>query len=1329
MKFWGRNKNTQENSEKPESAQALVTEQVNNSIEQVPPTVEVAETLELTETGADVENHIDQAAEQILDSDTELLQIIEEQFHDDFEKMKIAFGLDGDTEVKRAKSELLKKIKGEKGKSKILNALKFAASRFTLPALAGAGIRSLIKNSARAYLGTISLGASIGIGAGIGGTFAAIETYRKERLKVDKNDVLKQIDEAIQSGENMKLAAVIDQGRKDLKSGKFTALENNYLKVRLQKAELSLRLNLKPELHGEHESVQFLAVLDESQSSRKALRKHEGLKNQKLDEKIKFETYKNPEFKKKMAINVGIGMAAGAFGGAVGHGLHSLLESEMVREFFGWAPSGSSAEKTTQKLTEEAQKALKVSPGQSENIVNGIEKLGQEVSNAKKAELIEQAQKELLAQKFTTLAEKGEGATHAARDLVHDYLVNKTHISGGKFDELSPEQTARLAFTEDSIMKQYFLEQTAGKDHIVSLGQKFELTGEQIENALSKANTLTPEQLEHINKLLQSSGHRLSEKTLELFKSEDLGNSANNFYKDLAADIQAGLKEVAIENKIDTVTLQAEIEATIAEAVIARPEIDSTTATTISAKTVWAGIAGTAIAVLLAGGGYYLGKKYLFKKNKPKSGGNPIQNTDEQIVEQHQRGDNNEIFDSQSFSEKIAERFGVQIEIPPELQNSFAEKLQLYEKSLPGIFSKFPDVFEGQKIIFSDSGVNTFTTNEITLNISDYSAADNIQLLTDFAEATQGSNNFKKHIKETYKAEVEIHPSDVIKAEVLLPQVANLINKHPNFFKNQRVMISNFVTNYDRNGRLFVNLNESLEGFVERFEQLISSKTKPETETVTPASTEAPEARETDFFSKNKIEIHNSVLDGRTLTVEDLRNAGLEPVYELKIGETEIQLSKPFKLDSTRLGVTAYVKSGNKYVARSYYRSNSAGVWRNLPGYLTDGKGKLIYYDKAIDQRALTLPSEIQQSLAQLSEQPGNILELPDAPFLFAGTSRDLKTLGSDEERTVYFEVNKGPVQIAGLENASEKKIDPEKIEITDPKKKPNFGKLVSSWKQASSVYTKAGETEGIIEIELYESEDGSLRYMFCNDELGRAWLSGIETTGPVGSTGLRKEWIEGGDINTPAFEYAQESGGFGNPNLRKDGYVDMFKNYVSKIPLIQEYLLHRQKIKPPEISSKPSNNPIEQKQEVRALDVSEIDQQARARKLNPVQTRVWFDFMRSDGGLLNRAVGVGKPLSQDEANTIRNILGSIQRFGGSSKEETKESKLEKITGIFEILLPKYIGLPKADSKGEPQKDPRRGQLDSIRGNLKKLDKNLFKSAEDAALKNIKLDRKKLGIK
>ncbi len=792
MKFWGRNKNTQENSEKPESAQALVTEQANNSIEQVPPTVEVAETLELTETGADVENQIDQAAEQILDTDTELLQIIEEQFHDDFEKMKVAFGVDGDEEVERAKSELLKKIKGEKGKSKILNALKFTASRLTLPALAGAGIRSLIKNSARAYLGTISLGASIGIGAGIGGTFAAIETYRKERLKVDKNDVLKQIDEAIQSGENMKLASVIDQGRKDLKSGKFTPLENNFLKVKLQKAELSLRLNLKPELHGEHESVQFLAVLDESQSSRKALRKHEGLKNQKLDEKIKFETYKNPEFKKKMAINVGIGMAAGAFGGAAGHGLHALLDTEMVRGFFGLAPSGSSAEKTTQKLTEEAQKALKVSPGQSENLVNGIETLGQEVSNAKKAELIEQAQKELLAQKFTTLAEKGEGATHAARDLVHDYLVNKTHISGGKFEELSPEQTARLAFAEDSIMKQYFLDQTAGKDHIVSLGQKFELTGEQIENALDKANALTPEQLENINKLLQSPDHKFSEKTLDLFRSEELGNSENNFYKDLAAEVQTTLKEAIADNKIDTVAMQAEIERTVAEEVAARPEVDPTTTTTMSAKKVWAGVAGTALVVILAGGGFYLGKKlvpklykkYFSKKNEQNLDGNPIENTDEQIVEQHQLEDNNEIVDSQNFSEKIAERFGVQIEISQELQNSSAEKLQLYEKSLPGIFAKFPDVFEGQKIIFTDGGINTFKTNIITLNFSDYSAIDNMQLLIDFAEATQGSNNFKKHIRETYKVEVEIHPSDVINAERLFPAVALLLRKYPDSFKS-----------------------------------------------------------------------------------------------------------------------------------------------------------------------------------------------------------------------------------------------------------------------------------------------------------------------------------------------------------------------------------------------------------------------------------------------------------------------------------------------------------------------------------------------------------------
>lgn len=78
---------------------------------------------------------------------------------------------------------------------------------------------------------------------------------------------------------------------------------------------------------------------------------------------------------------------------------------------------------------------------------------------------------------------------------------------------------------------------------------------------------------------------------------------------------------------------------------------------------------------------------------------------------------------------------------------------------------------------------------------------------------------------------------------------------------------------------------------------------------------------------------------------------------------------------------------------------------------------------------------------------------------------------------------------------------------------------------------------------------------MFCRDNYGRAWVGGIEDDSEVQSTGLRKSWIEGGDLATPAFEYPEQAGGYENTDLAVHPYVDMFENYLKKIPVIRQYL------------------------------------------------------------------------------------------------------------------------------------------------------------------------------
>ncbi len=85
---------------------------------------------------------------------------------------------------------------------------------------------------------------------------------------------------------------------------------------------------------------------------------------------------------------------------------------------------------------------------------------------------------------------------------------------------------------------------------------------------------------------------------------------------------------------------------------------------------------------------------------------------------------------------------------------------------------------------------------------------------------------------------------------------------------------------------------------------------------------------------------------------------------------------------------------------------------------------------------------------------------------------------------------------------------------------------------------------------------------MFCSDNLGRAWIGGIEVNAPVGTTGLREQWVNGGDLTTPAYEYDIHADEYGNSNLTSGHYVDMFENYLQHIPIIKQYIAERKKRK-----------------------------------------------------------------------------------------------------------------------------------------------------------------------
>lgn len=100
--------------------------------------------------------------------------------------------------------------------------------------------------------------------------------------------------------------------------------------------------------------------------------------------------------------------------------------------------------------------------------------------------------------------------------------------------------------------------------------------------------------------------------------------------------------------------------------------------------------------------------------------------------------------------------------------------------------------------------------------------------------------------------------------------------------------------------------------------------------------------------------------DGReyVLTPDILRNCDLGPKYKAQIENQEINLSDIYELGGGRVAAMAYVPTDEGVKVRSYYRSNSQGVWRYLPDYARQertGEG-LSWYGKSHAEEATTLP-------------------------------------------------------------------------------------------------------------------------------------------------------------------------------------------------------------------------------------------------------------------------------------------------------------------------------------------------------------------------------------
>ena len=95
----------------------------------------------------------------------------------------------------------------------------------------------------------------------------------------------------------------------------------------------------------------------------------------------------------------------------------------------------------------------------------------------------------------------------------------------------------------------------------------------------------------------------------------------------------------------------------------------------------------------------------------------------------------------------------------------------------------------------------------------------------------------------------------------------------------------------------------------------------------------------------------------------------------------------------------------------------------------------------------------------------------------------------------------------------------------------------------------------GRVIVDGFKSYDGQYNWLFCRDGKGRAWVGQVEAISPINTMGIRRDWIALGDFMTPLYEHTSQAGIYGDRNDTKGARQCMWSNYLSNVPLIQEYL------------------------------------------------------------------------------------------------------------------------------------------------------------------------------
>lgn len=295
------------------------------------------------------------------------------------------------------------------------------------------------------------------------------------------------------------------------------------------------------------------------------------------------------------------------------------------------------------------------------------------------------------------------------------------------------------------------------------------------------------------------------------------------------------------------------------------------------------------------------------------------------------------------------------------------------------------------------------------------------------------------------------------------------------------------------------------------------------------------------------------------LGITNLLSSGLTPAYEMTLDGQSIVFSAPFQLSDGRGAILAYVITQEGAKVRGYYLNTKTGLWHYAPDMVRGAHGEgMGQIGEAYGASSTMLPVGLQNVLAEMVKNYGfREITTVNPDFLFAGTMMAYNTQQEYRETLAkgqmrgdfYTEVDKDPIR-ENWQMVGKNKNVPQLISV-NANLAPNFS---TPGVQFATYSILAGQ----LRADSFPSQDGQAVWLFCSDEWGRAWLGNIEIVSPLTSTGCRRDWMKAGDLATPLYEYSTQAASYGDPNDTRKGLVGMWNQYLSKIPLLQEYIAWR---------------------------------------------------------------------------------------------------------------------------------------------------------------------------